>query len=243
MCCAGLSAQWLTLTCTACNSTCWPTGAGGADDRVPLGDNAAIRRGQHGVVSVEQIALLAPRTNKIHINSEPATVRKSREKKRSPNFSAAGCLAKAPTTSIAHLSHFRPLCLYSSGPCLVLQQTRHDGAGLSRPDSLAGFVRNCRMHDLHYRDCIRHATPLHSLVWNSQPARLSLPCADTKESRGRAAEGANHAVRKQNHTATREPTQGRSVYLYKHASSSSSCSCRPASQPSSNPCLLTDQLT
>ncbi|KAH8129588.1 hypothetical protein LI328DRAFT_31106 [Trichoderma asperelloides] len=160
-------------------------------------------------------------------------------KKEGPPISPLRAVWPEPQRpSIAHLSHFCPLCLYSSGPCLVLQQTRHDGAGLSRPNSLAGFVRNCRMHDLHYRDCIRHATPLHSLVWNSQPARLSLPCTDTKESRGRAAEEANHAAHKQSQTATREPIQNRSVYLYEHASTSS-CSCPPASQPSSNTFLGT----
>lgn len=63
----------------------------------------------------KQRSLLAPKTNKIR-QFRPGCLwsthlGKARKKRRSPNFSAAGCLAKAPTANIAHLSHSGPLLL------------------------------------------------------------------------------------------------------------------------------------
>lgn len=78
-----------------------------------LGDDAAIRSGQHGVVSAEQIALLAPKTNKIHINSEPAAVWRSREKKKVPQFLRCGLFGQSPNDQASLTSHIFALFVFT----------------------------------------------------------------------------------------------------------------------------------
>ncbi|UKZ62191.1 uncharacterized protein TrAtP1_003446 [Trichoderma atroviride] len=90
-------------------------------------DPAVVHAGCCSVASTasaEQTALLAPKPNKIYVNSDPgagwSTWARQGKKEGPPISPLRAVWPKPPTANIAHLSHFDPLCFYSSRPWMLL---------------------------------------------------------------------------------------------------------------------------